>query len=133
MQKLTLGFGVLDLAQGAHFSKRSQGRSSSVSRVFWLEPSASHLGRSMYHAISGRGNESTRIQEGKCARTRLHQPSAEMNSVAAMAYALTPNTVELIPTRRALSPPRRARPGPGHHRQRRAHMEVQTGYESKVS
>ena len=30
-------------------------------------------------------------------------------------YALTPNTVELIPTLGALSPPRRARPGPGPH------------------
>ena len=30
-------------------------------------------------------------------------------------YALTPNTVELIPTLGALPPPRRARPGPGPH------------------
>ena len=30
-------------------------------------------------------------------------------------YALTPNKVELIPTLGALSPPRRARPGPGPH------------------
>jgi len=30
-------------------------------------------------------------------------------------YALTPNTVQLIPTLGTLSPPRRARPGPGRH------------------
>ena len=33
--------------------------------------------------------------------------------------ALTPNTVELIPTLGVLSPPRRARPGPGPHRAER--------------
>jgi len=33
-------------------------------------------------------------------------------------YALTPNTVELIPTLGALPPPRRVRPGPGPHRSR---------------
>ena len=32
------------------------------------------------------------------------------------SYALTPNTVELIPTLGAFPPPRRARPGPGLHK-----------------
>jgi len=35
-------------------------------------------------------------------------------------YALTPNTVELIPTPGALPAPRRARPGPGPHTLRRS-------------
>jgi len=36
--------------------------------------------------------------------------------VSGAPSALTPNTVELIPTLGALPPPRRARPGPGPHR-----------------
>jgi len=45
-------------------------------------------------------------------------------TVTEVPYTLTPNTAELIPTLGALSPPRRARPGPGPHSRSTPHSNT---------